>query len=336
MGKVRDDVLEIPYDVRMQNIAFYGSKGSGKSNHLLPMLANEQLDRRNEGALFIIEKSDISWMLYALAKKYHREVLFLSPSCNAGMKELIDLGVSDVSDVDKLVDFVDVLQQKRIVIIDAEPYRYQKRSVDLVATLLMNLQTNMHHNSHETPFFVYVEDGDLYLPYMKDLITYGGQFGIGSTIFFQGRALMNAQSPVLSYFVEANIRTTVLMNALIYDDFKYFKERFYGEAEDDAIMMQRKQNQLLVESVDVLGNRKISFTDVRFVAPQIIREVVEEAANLREKRLHHEVFSYSVAKEEMATEPKPKKKAKLRTPVHPARSSQPTNKIFISEDDLFN
>lgn len=322
--------------MRMQNIAFYGSKGSGKSHHVLPMLANEQLDRRNEGALFIIEDSNISWMLFALAKKYHREVLFLSPTCHTGMKELIDFGVSNVSDVDNMIDFKEVLQQKKIVIIDAEPYRYQKKSVDLVATLLMNLQTNMHHNSHETPFFVYVEDGDLYLPYMKDLITYGEQFGIGSTIFFQGRALMNAQSPVLSYFVEANIRTTVLMNALIYDDFKYFKERFYGEAEDDAVMLQRKQNQLLVESVDAMGNRKISFTDVRFVAPQIIREVTEEAANLRDKKQHHEVFSYSVAKEQVGAEPKPKKKANLRTPIHPARPSQPTNKIFISEDDLFN
>lgn len=333
---MRDDVLEISYDMRMQNIAFYGSKGSGKSNHVLPMLANEQLDRRSEGALFIIEKSDISWMLYALAKKYHREVLFLTPSCNAEMKTLINSGVSDVSDVDKLVNFVDILQQKKIVIIDAEPYRYQKKSVDLVATLLMKLQTNMHHNSHETPFFVYIEDGDLYLPYVKDLITYGGQFGIGSTLFFQGRALMNAQSPVLSYFVEANIRTTVLMNALIYDDFKYFKERFYGEAEDDAIMMQRKQNQLLVESVDASGNRKISFTDVRFVAPQIIREVVEEAANLREKKLHDEAFSYSVAKEEVVAEPKPKKEVNLQTPTHSARQYQPTSKIFISEEDLFN
>lgn len=335
---MRDDTLEIPYDVRMQNIAFYGSKGSGKSTHVLPMLANDQLDRRQEGAIFVIEKRDISWMLYALAKKYHREVIFLTPSNHKGMRELIDLGVSNVSDINQLIDFEEVLKQKKIVIVDAEPYRYQKKAVELTAAIIMNLQTKMHFGSNETPFFVYVDDGDLYLPYMKDLITYGGQFGIGSTLFFQGRALMNAQSPVLSYFVEANMRTTILMNALLFEDFKYFKERFFGEAEDDASMLQRKQNQLLVETIDGERSRRVLFTDVRFIAPQIIREVEEDAVNLREKQKSDNNFSYSVAKktEVVAPKAKPKKHDKPRTPAHPARPSQPTNKIFISEDDLFN
>lgn len=347
LGKIRDVNFEIPYEVRMQNIAFFGSKGSGKTERILPMLANEQLDRRQEGALFVVENRKISWMLYALAKKYHRDVLFLSPSHHQGMKELIEIGVSSIHDIqNQLVDFSEAMKEGKIIIVDAEPYKYQKKAVDLVASLLMNLQTNLHYNTHETPFFVYIDDGDLYLPYTKDLLMYGEQFGVGSILFFQGRSYMYAQSPALNYFVESNIRTTVLTNALIYDDFKYFKDRFFGEAEDESTLLQRKQHQLLVETIDQKGNRQATFTDVRFLSSQLFREIEDEVERLREKdTLPKDTFGYSVAKTE---EPSGKvvKKAtkkpaakKRQVPQAPARSpqqNQPTSKIFISEDDLFS
>lgn len=336
---MREDNFEIPYDVRMQNIAFFGSKGSGKGNHILPLIANNQFDQHQEGALIIVEDHLMSWMLYALAKKYHRKVTFLSPSCNNQMKDLIDIGVSTVGDIEQLIDFEEVMREKQIVIVDAEPYRYKKRSVDLVASLLMQLQSSMHTNSHETPFFTYVQDGDLYLPYLKDLLTYGNQFGMGSVLFFKGRALLQAESPVLSYFVEANIRTTVLTNALLHEDFKYFKDRFYGDAEDDVVILQRKPNQLLVETIDEKGSRKVVFADVRFLQSQIIREIEEEAIRLRQKPAVDMDFSYSVAKEVVASEPKKKSKKRAnntpRAPIHPAQPTNQPNKIFISEEDLF-
>lgn len=343
LGESRDEPFEIPYEVRMQNIAIYGSKGSGKTKHILPMLANEQLNRRDEGAVFVVEKEGLAWMLHVLAKKYNREVIFLSPSSHEGMSQLMSSGLSKIQEVtEHLVDFEKAMTEKKIIIIDAEPYKYQKRSVDLTGAILMNLQHVIYKNTSETPFFVYVEDGDLYLPYIKDLITYGEGFGVGTVLFLQGRAYMKARSEELMYFVESNFRTTILANGLIYEDLKYFNERFFGEVKDDVLMLQRRPDQLLVETLDGNSYRRVANVKVRFLSQQIVREVKEEAQQLKKKNFDIDVSPYSVVKmtfenaETKVKKPKNKPnniKARKESKITPPAQS---TRIFISEEDLFS
>lgn len=310
----------------------------------MPMIANEQLALPGEGALFVVGDSQIGWMIYAMAQKYHRDVSFLSPTYHNGMKELMDIGVTDLKNIQtQLFDFEKAMNERKIVIIDAEPYRHRKKSIELVGSVLMSLQSLMHTNSHDTPFFVYLEEGDTYLPYIKDLMLYGNQFGLGTILFLQSRSLMHAKSPQLSYFVEANIRTNILANGLVYDDFVYFKQRLLGDGEDDNFILQRKKEQLVVETL-VKDMKTVKSVDVRFLAPQLYRELEEESERLKKK--HDTIqtsgtYAYSVARPEnedalVAPKVSPKRTAKPRIVVPiPKPVSAPSNKIFLSEDDVF-
>ena len=334
-GKLKSgDTYDFSYDVRMENMAFFGKKGSGKDSHILPMIANEQLEKENEGALFVINTQKLAWNLYALAKKYHREVVFLSPSAHEGMKELINLGILNSDTItDKLVDFSKAMKRKAIIIINAEPYKYQERAIELTGSILMRLQMDLHLNTHDTPFFVYIDDGDTYLPYAKDLLTYGEQFGVGSVMFFHSREYMKSHAPLLSYFIETHIRTTILMNGLVYEDALYFNSRFFGSAGDESFILKRNPNELIAESTKD-GVLDVQHTFVRFLSESLYREIEEEATQLREKNIIPSSYSYSIAKKEEL--PKTVKRTKPRKKVSKPKSIPTGNKIFITEDDLFN
>lgn len=345
---MKSEKFIIPYEVRLQNLAIYGTKGSGKTEHILPMMANEQLDLKDEGALFVVGDSRVGWMIYAMAQKYHRDVTFLSPTYNKGMKELMDIGVSDLSVIqNQLVDFAKVMKEKQVIIIDAEAYQYRKTSTELVGNILMSLQSVMHTNGHDSPFFVYMEDGDTYLQYIRDLLLYGHQFGIGSTLFLQSRSMTHAKSPMLSYFLEANIRTTILSNGLVYDDFSYFKERFYGEGEDDNFILQRSKDQLVLETV-VKDMKTVKLVEVRFLAPVLLKEIEEEAENHRSKHVsltQPSTYAYSVAQSEdedqqdmddQKEKVKRKQKATLKAMTIPKAPVPQPSKIFISDTDWFD
>lgn len=341
-GTVKGKPYHFPYDVRMQNTAVFGIKGTGKTENLLPMLANEQFENEREGSLFIVGKSRVSWLLYALAKRYHRDVLFLSPSCHAQMHEAVQLGISNIKDVSlNLVNFQEAMEQKKVVIIDAEPYKYHKRSMDVIIQILMNLQASIHVNTHETPFFTYIDEADVYLPYIKELLLYGEQFGVSSTLFMQSRSLIHARSPVLSAFVDSNVRTTILANALTYDDNTYFKERFYGKGEDDKLMMSRSREELLVETIEK-GKRSVETTVVRFLSQKLFKDIEAEADKARETKVVS-TPGYTIARSGEG-ESKQKKRTRSRKikPESPVTGAelmpQPLkhSRVFISEADLFN
>lgn len=344
IGRAKKKNFSISYEMRMQNMVVYGIKGSGKTKYILPMLAQEQLENKDEGATFIVEKQEMGWFIRELAHKHNREIIFLNPSEHDGMKELITKGMTTESEIkEKVVDYEDAMLKKKIVIIDAEPYKYHNNASQAVKKLLYYLQSTLYKNSPKTPHLVYIDDAEQYLPNIESLLIYGEQFGIGTTLFMQSHSIIQSKSKQLILFMDANIRTTILANGLLDSDYKFFNDRFFGEDMDESSMMlQRKYNMLLIETI-IKGSKSVETVEVKYLPEKICYEIRDEI-DVRKAKALELLKQESEAKcvlpepentpEEIICLPEKKKLAKKTNAKKTFKPAMQTEKIFVDEMDF--
>lgn len=278
--------IELTMERRFQNTVVYGSSGSGKTRAMLLTMALEQMEDTSSGATFICTRGDTSWLLDRLAHKMNREVIFLHPDSDKGTHDFLETEYRTGFEMQKnLIDYAQAMREKKIVIIDFDLAKNKKTGRRSLIKLLYHLQRSVVSNTEEHPHFVYIDDAEFALPYIHDLVSYGKDNAVGTTLLMSSYSLIEAQSRILAYFLNAHTNTTIVMNRLTYEDFAYFNRRFYGNM-DNKQFRQRTKDEVIVETIrdgklDVLSVKLKSPTE-RFISG--IEEEVQIEKNKREKR----------------------------------------------------
>lgn len=277
-----DDIL-LPTDRRFQNTVVYGAIGSGKTRSMLLSMALEQLGDTSSGATFICGRGDESWLLDRMANKLGREVLFLNPVSDRGTSDYLETEYSSGYEMQKnLIDYVDAIRNNKIVIIDFDLAHTRKKGKKGLIKLLYHLQRAMVHNSEEHPHYVYIDDAEFSLPYISELITYGKNHAVGTTLFLSSFKLVESRSREISQFLDTNCATTIVLNRLNHEDMTYFNRRFYGEI-DSKPFTRRNPNEVVVETV-INNMLEVKTVEIPIPTSRLITEMEDEVIIEKEKR----------------------------------------------------
>lgn len=216
----------IPQKSCFLNTLVLGNKGTGKSSLILKELAYQTINNRNVGATFIVSSKDLSYELYILAKHYKRRVVFINPSVSNEVDLILSKDNIANSDLLKLYNFEKYIYNNYIVIIDIENIKTSKKGINLVECLLENFKDSMCKTdiTCSRPHFLYIDDAFYYIESLKDILYYGNEYNIASTLFFQNRNQFKTKNKDYSSFLDSNIGNIILTNNLTYEDAKYYGE----------------------------------------------------------------------------------------------------------------
>lgn len=286
--KLGSDILKkedfiLSTERRMQNTTIYGAIGSGKTRSMLLSMAVEQLSDMSSGATFICGRGNESWLLDRMANKMEREVIFLHPDSDKGTADYIELGYRTGAETQKfLIDYISAIQLKKIVIVDFDISKNRNTGRIALIKLLYQLQRSIIHNEEDTPHFVYIDDAEFALPYIEELLKYGKEHSIGTTLFLSSYKLIESKSRELAYFLDANIATTVVMNRLIHSDMVYFDNRFYGDM-NNSHFKRRSRDEVVVETIidDYMQVRNLN---IKIPSVSLITELEDEVRKEKEER----------------------------------------------------
>lgn len=217
-----------------------GTKSTGKSE-MIPELfwqdivvpqeidGEERTPISNACLVYIISKPDQAYFLYAMGRKYHRNVILLKPSTSSKvMNGLIGAERYDYDEMNEIVNFEDGIRKRDVFIVDMEAASYGELSKVAVGMILMQLQIAMHKTSKTAKrrVLLTVDDANLYLPYLESLLEFGTDYNIVPTLMFQSRSQYQGYEGV----IESNIQNYLLLPNLTFDDAKHFSEQFFLES----------------------------------------------------------------------------------------------------------
>ena len=219
-----------------------GAKSSGKSEMIpelfwqdivVPQEINGEFRTpiSNACLVYVVSKPEQAYYLYAMGRKYHRNVTLLKPSTSSRvMNELIGADKYDYDAVNELVNFEDGIRKRDVFVVDMEPASYGELSKIAVGMVLMQLQIAMHKTSKTAKrrVFLTVDDAHLYLPYLESLLEFGSSYNIVPTLMFQSRGQYKGYEGV----IESNIQNYLLLPNLTFDDSKHFSEQFFLDSPD--------------------------------------------------------------------------------------------------------
>lgn len=270
---------------RFANILILGAKNSGKSSTVLPMLARQDILNPECGITFVVDKKDVAYTLYAMAKDAGRKVVILKPSANFDIaNDFIQRTKYDYDYIhDNVINYKDAIKKKMVVIIDMEYAKYRQNAIRATAMLLMQLQIDMQDTQYtlKRPHFVYIDDSHRYLPFVELLLTSGDDYGMGSILFLQGRAQLNMYDSDYSSLIDVNVRNTILMNGITYEDAKYYSERFFDFTVKD--LLDRKEGQIMYEIVGSTNSRSTGKCGLVFLSDSVKNSIEEKAKKARKQ-----------------------------------------------------
>lgn len=217
--------IYIPQSSRFLNTLVLGNKGTGKSSLMLKEFAYQTISDRNVGATFITSSKDLSFELYVLAKHYKRRVVFINPSVSYDVEYLIENGFSK-EDIDLKFDFKKYIFNNYIVIIDLENIINGSKGINFVSCLLNNLKNSMQ-NSELTcsrPHFLYIDDAFLYLDCIEDILYYGNEYNVSTTLFFQNRSQFKKGNVDYGGLIDSNTCNTIIMNSMNVEDARFYSD----------------------------------------------------------------------------------------------------------------
>lgn len=282
-NKTSGDDVYLSSERRLQNTVVYGAIGSGKTRSMMMSMVLEQLSDVNSGATIFCGRGDESWLIDRMANKMDREVIFLHPDSDRGTSDFLETEYRTGYEMQKeLIDYVDAIQKKKIVIVDFDLAKTRNKGKQGLIKLLYHLQRAIVHNTEESPHYVFIDDAEFSLPYIEELITYGKNHNVGTTLFMSSHALIEARSRELSYFLDANCATTLVMNRLTYADVTYFDRRFYGNI-DNKPFKRRANNDVVIETII---NDVVEVFNLEIVIPssRLITELEDEVKREKEQR----------------------------------------------------
>lgn len=325
--KITDKDFKISADKRYQNSTVYGSIGSGKTRSMLLSMAVEQFSDINSGATFITSQGDESWLLDRMANKMGREVIFLHPDSDKGTDDFLETEYHTSYEMQKnLIDYIDAIQKKKIVIVDFDLSRNRKNGKNALIKLMYQLQRSLVYNNEEHPHHVYIDDAEFILPYIEELLKYGKDKSVGTTLFLSSYTLIEAKSRELAYFLDANTATTIVMSKLAYADYVYFDKRFYGDMNNKKFK-SRKKDEVVVETIidDVIEIRDVI---IKVPSASLMTELEDEVKREKKSRIERR---------------RPRKRGVLQEKVQSDMNVKDgfeeaisPKRIFLDEDDFFS
>lgn len=256
-----------------------GTKNTGKSSFLSNFAIQEIVARyendkgeiatpnSNAGFTFITSRKDHSFLLYAMAKKYHRlNISFLKPSIDLHVKDtLLGMEEFDYDKINSIINYEEAIDKKAIVIIDMENDCYEDASRRAVGMLLLQLQIAMHNTpkTSRRRHYLVIDDAYQYLPYLESILRYGSEYNVPVILFFDSRAQYEEYRAI----VDTNIQNILLMSNVTFEDAKYYSEQFFmgspkeliGKPKDSVYCSFFSDTMELTRQQCVLN--KIYFTD---------------------------------------------------------------------------
>ena len=202
---------------------------SGKSQFIIPSLFKQDLDKKDAGMTIICSQKDLAYTLYAMTKDAKRKVVLIKPSTNfAILNELLKMDEWNYKYIDQyVIDYKKAIEKREVVIIDMEYDYYRNDAVRATIMLLLQFQTDMTMTpeTKKRKHYFYIDDCQRYLPFIEMLIESGKAYNVYTNLFFQGRNQFKTNEKDYTGFVDNNVRNTILMNNLNFDDCKYYAEK---------------------------------------------------------------------------------------------------------------
>ena len=262
----------IQEDNRMKHILVVGTKGSGKSTGLLPFLVKQDIEDKKAGATVIVGDKETAMLLFALAKRAGRDVTIIKPSLTDSGKMLLMHQSYDYNSIkEDVVDYEKAVTKRQIVIVDMEFARHQQNAIKGVAYLISALHEAVVkvNDATITKHFLYVDDAHLYLPFVKNLLYSGKEYGVGCTLFLESRLqLTDAGERAL---VDAYVGNTVLMSGLTVEDARYYVEDIYEK--QIPYMRNRGLKEFLYSTTDREGRRTTGTAKLEFLPDELVQSL---------------------------------------------------------------
>ena len=207
----------------LYNTMVIGTKGTRKSSVVLKNFAYQTILDKNTGGLFITSTRNLSYELYTLAKHHKRRVLFLNPSIN----EDVELAIynNDYINLNLEFDFNKLIFNNYIIIIDVEILKTKESGKKFIDFVVSKLEKFMSDNNEQflKPFSIYVDDAFNYLDSLENILYYGREYNISSTLFFQNRNQFKTIKKDYTSFLDSNVINTIICNNLNIDDFEFYE-----------------------------------------------------------------------------------------------------------------
>ena len=291
----KDTNIFIPESSRYLNTLIIGNKGTGKTECLLPKMVEQDLKGKKMGMTIITTKKEMAYNLYTLAKFYkHREsdIVFLKPSINNTVSNKLLWTTTYSYDFinEFVIDYKEAIKKKKIVIIDMEILKYKSEGLRAVAMLLLQLELDMQETdiTQKTPHMLYIDDGQLYLPFLKDIVNNSDNYNIAVTLFLQSRNQLIVNDKDYSKMIDNDFRNVLLLNSLTNNDIEYYKSRF-----NDYNFYGRKFTSILYEIVDNSNVRRTGIVQYNPIETEFWNEIETSSKRnrtklLNQKRKHRE------------------------------------------------
>lgn len=305
----KDNYIFIPESSRYLNTLILGNKGTGKTEILLPKLVEQDLKSKKTGMTIITTNNDMSYNIYTLAKKYNykpSEIIFLKPSINNIISNKF-LWISEYSyDFinEQIIDYKEAIKKKKIVIIDMEILKHKSEGIRAVAMLLLQLELDMQETdiTQRQKHMLYIDDGELYIPFLKDIIHNSSNYNIGVTLFIQSRNQLIVNGKDYTKIIDNDFRNILLLNSLNISDIEYYKSKF-----NTYEFLNRRLNSILYEIVDNSNLRRTGIVQFTPLENDFWNEINKNSKKNRTKLLN---LKRKLREEELISQLKNKVKIK--------------------------
>lgn len=247
----------IPETSRYLNTIVVGTKNTGKTYEVLPIMAKQDMENKECGATFVVTKKEMAYFLYSMAKHCGRSVELIKPSANIKAENLLWQDKYNYDYVnDNVINYKEAIKKKKIIIIDMEYGKYKSHSLRATAMLLTQLQLDMQDifDTLKRPHFVYIDDAQYYIPFVETILTMGEDYNVGVTLYIQSRNQLKHSVKDYTSMIDNNIRNIILMNGLSVFDVEYYQKQFYDK--NINAMVNRKHVEVLYETVNKENVRK--------------------------------------------------------------------------------
>lgn len=329
-------------EISMKNCFFntlvLGNKGTCKSELILSEFAYQTILDKNVGGTFIVSSKDISFKLYLLAKQFKRRTMFINPSVSLDVDNVMSTDNFSKEHIESVFNFEKYIYNNYIVIVDAENILNSKNRVNFI-TFLMESFTKAFLNSKETclkPHFLYVDDAFDYLDPLKNILYYGHEYNIGTTLFFQNRGQFMTHDTDYTDFLDSNISNIILTNELTLKD-----KRFYEEMFEEKLYLSSKSIGDLYYSLRtdegkrVNGNCKIEkHEDLLNISKEDIYSTKKSLVRKKEKKKEAEIKKSVINQLNCAKDIKVQEKDIVETTVLKVSEDIKTIENFVQKETL--
>lgn len=295
----QDDYIKLSDQARLSNLMVLSTKNSGKTRYLIPAMVKQDLENREAGMTIVVGRSEIAYELYAMALMAKRKPVLLKPSSNfTVLNQLLYAKSWDYKMInDDIINYKEAIRLKKVVIIDMETEYYSMHSIKAVDMLLMQLQSDMMDTevTGRRRHFVYIDEAYRYLDFLNNLLEYGDNYNVSTTLFFQSRSQFVNENKDYSTLINNNVRNTILMQGITYEDALYYS-RFLFERNEIQTLLNRSFGQFTYSLLREGTNSRIIGTGQLLLLEPEEQEIIHRKALACRRKLLKELKQKVIGK----------------------------------------